>query len=113
MAAFEADRAELDATGVAIVAASTDDEAHAATTVADLGLSFPVGHGLPLEDTAARLGAYYEPRRGILNATGFVLRPGGAIALAAYSSGPIGRLVAPDVLAAIRFWQQLLAPPAG
>lgn len=105
MAAFEAARAELEAEGIAVVAASVDAREHAEKTVEGEGLSFPVGYGLPLQATADTLGAFYETRRSILHATGFVVRPDATIAVACYSTGPIGRLEVRDVLRAVRFWK--------
>lgn len=43
-------------------------------------------------ESARSLGCFYEERRGILHATGFLLRPDGTIAVSCYSSGAIGRL---------------------
>ena len=88
-----------------VVAASTDSRENAVETVRRLGLSFPVGFSLPLERTAEVLGAFYEQRRQILHATGFVLRPGGAIAVSAYSSSAIGRLTPADVLTLVESWK--------
>ena len=105
MAAFEGARAELEDADIALIAASTDSRDKAADTRERLGLGFPIAYGLPMLETASRLGAYYEVRRGILHATGFVVRPGGAIATLHYSSGPIGRLTPTDVTSAIRFWR--------
>jgi hypothetical protein len=86
-----------------VVAASTDSQEKASETVNELGLHFPVGYNLPLKETASMLGAFYEERRGVLHATGFVLKPDHTIAVAQYSSGPIGRLVWQDVLALVQF----------
>jgi hypothetical protein len=105
LAAFEGEQPRLLSSEIAVVAASTDSGDKAVETVRRLGLSFPVGFGLPLEATAEALGAFYELRRQILHATGFVLRPGGAIAVAAYSSGAIGRLTPADVLTLVEFWK--------
>ena len=69
-------------------------------------LRYPVGYGLPLEETAAALGAFYEPRRRVLQATGFVLKPDGTIAAAQYSTGPIGRLVWRDIVGLIQFYKK-------
>ncbi len=41
-----------------------------------------------------------------LQATDFVLRPDGAIALAVYSSGAIGRLVAADTVNYLKYLQK-------
>lgn len=70
-----------------------------------VGPPFPLGFGLPLHPTAARLGAFYEDRRQILHATGFVLRPGGTIGVACYSSSAIGRLDPDDVVRLVAFWE--------
>lgn len=89
-----------------MVAASTDAEDDARRTVRKLGLRFPVGHGLPLLDTATTLTAMYEARRSILHATGFVVRPDRTIGVACYSTGPIGRLTVDDVLRVVRFYER-------
>jgi len=57
------------------------------------------------------VGAFYEERRQILQATGFLVRPDRTIAVAQYSSGPIGRLVWQDVLALVQFYKRQAARP--
>jgi len=106
LAAFEKAQARLDEEGIRVVAASTDPLDKATETVKEHGLSFPVGHGLPLTETAAALGAFYEERRGVLQSTGFVLKPDHTIVVAQYSSGPIGRLVWQDVLGLVQFYKK-------
>ena len=106
MAAFDKSHAKLSEDGIKVIAASTDPLEKAAGTVNELGLSIPVGYGLPLKATAATLGAFYEERRGILHATNFLVKPDGTIGVALYSSGPIGRLVWQDVLALVQFYKK-------
>lgn len=106
MAAFEKARARLDEEGVAVLAASTDPRERAEETVRELGLTFPVAYGLPVRETAAALGAFYDEAHGFLQATGFVVRPDHTIAVAQYSSGPIGRLVWQDVLGLVQFYKR-------
>lgn len=106
MAAFDKAHDRLSAEGIKVVAASTDPLEKATETVAELGLSLPVGYGLPLKPTAATLGAFYEERRSILHATNFLVKPDRTIAVALYSSGPIGRLVWQDVLALVQFYKK-------
>ncbi len=113
MAAFERAQEKLSAEGITVIAASTDPLEKARDTVKDLGLTVPLGWGLPLKETAATLGAFYEERRGFLQATGFVVRPDRTIAVAQYSSGPIGRLVWQDVLGLVQFYKQQAAAKAG
>jgi hypothetical protein len=103
LAAFERAQETLQSEGITTVAASTDGPDRASATVAEHALTFPVGYGLPLKETARLLGSFYDPEREVLHATGFVIRPDRHIAVAQYSSGPIGRLVWRDVLGLVRF----------
>ena len=89
-----------------MVAASTDPLEKATETVKEHGLNFRVGYGLPLRETAAMLGSFYEERRGVLQSTGFVLKPDHTIAVAQYSSGPIGRLVWQDIVGLVQFYKK-------
>lgn len=106
MAAFERAQDKLREEGISVVAASTDPVERAKETVGEHSLTFPVGYGLPLQETAATFGAFYEERRGFLQATGFVIKPDKTIAVAQYSSGPIGRLVWQDILGLVQFYKK-------
>jgi peroxiredoxin len=106
LAAFQRATDKLADEGIRVVAASTDPLDKARETVTEQALTFPVGYGLPLKETAATLGAFYEERRGVLQSTGYVIRPDGTIAVAQYSSGPIGRLVWQDVLGLIQHYKK-------
>lgn len=66
----------------------------------------PVGYGLPVKETAATLRAFFDERRGFLHATGFVVKPDRAIAVAQYSTGPIGRLVWQNVLGLVQHYKK-------
>lgn len=104
MAAFQ--RAEkLRAEGVGILAASSDPLEKAKETTQEFALTYPVGYGLDPRATAAKIGAFFDPKRNIIHSTGFVLRPDRTIATAVYSSGPIGRLVWQDVLGLVQFYK--------
>lgn len=105
MAAFEHALPKLQEDGITVVAASTDPLEKAKETVAEHSLTFPVGYGLPLKETAAALGTFYEERRGILQSTGFVVKPDRTIVVSQYSSGPIGRLVWQDILGLVKFYK--------
>ena len=106
MAAFERAQDKLRDEGISVVAASTDPLEKAKETVSENSLTLPVGYGLPLTETAGTFGAFYEEGRGVLQATGFVTKPDRTIAVAQYSSGPIGRLVWQDVLALVQFYKK-------
>jgi peroxiredoxin len=106
LAAFEKARPKLEDEGIRVVAASTDPVDKATETVKEHAISFPVGYGLPLKETAGALGTFYEEKRGFLQATGFVVKPDRTIAVSQYSSGPIGRLVWQDVLGLVQFYKK-------
>lgn len=96
----------LSAENMGVLAGSVDSFPDAQKTVNELGLSFPVAHGLDLEATIRDLGGFYHQEKGFLQPSNFVLRPNGTIEVASYSSGPIGRLTAADVLAMVRYYKQ-------
>lgn len=106
MAAFERAQPKLAEEGITVVAASTDPLEKAKETVSEHSLTFPIGYGLPMKETAAALGAFYEERRNILQATGFVMKPDKTIVVSQYSSGPIGRLVWQDILGLVQFYKK-------
>lgn len=106
LAAFQRALDKLTDEGIGVVAASTDPADKAEDAVRNQSLTFPVGYGLDLKETAATLGAFYEERRGILQSTGYLVKPDGAIVVAQYSSGPIGRLVWQDVLGLVQHYKK-------
>lgn len=86
--------------GASIYAASVDAEEKAAEVTKDL--SFPVGYELTRND-ADSIDAWWEDRRGIFHATEFLLAQDGTVLSSTYSSGPIGRMDASDVVKMIKF----------
>lgn len=109
MAAFQAACQELEAEQIEVVAGSVDPEDKTAELVDNLALDYPVLHSLPLIETAEALGAFYETRRSILHATGFVITPNNTIDVACYSTGPIGRLDVPDIIRLVQFRKRMAA----
>ena len=85
------------------MATSVDTEQDTQNLGERCGVNFPLAYGLDHKEVSAQTGCFYEERRKILHGTGFVLRPDRTIALALYSTGPIGRLVWQDVLRFVRF----------
>jgi peroxiredoxin len=94
---------ELDALGVKVVAASVDPLDKAKEVAAEL--SFPVGYGVT-RAMADQIGAWWEDRRGIIQPSEFVLDAAGKVRSATYSSGPIGRVDAADVVKLVNFYDR-------
>lgn len=103
LGAFQRASAKLAEAGIKVVALSVDDETTTAGTIAKYKLSFPVGHSANADQIATLTGAYVNQTPHYLQSTGFVLNPDGHVLNAVYSSGPIGRLVAEDVIGMVNY----------
>ncbi len=98
--------------GINVIALSVDN-AEDTQALADglrLGSAVQMLHSIDAHAVAAATGALIqEGDRTFLHATGFVLDPEGNVANAVYSSGPIGRLTASDVLKKVVFEKAMRA----
>jgi len=103
LAGFQHASEKLAETGIKVVALSVDDEATTTGTIEKHKLGFPVGHSADADHVAAVTGAYTNEAPHYLQTTGFLLDPDGRILNAVYSSGPIGRLVAEDVVGMVSY----------
>jgi peroxiredoxin len=98
LAGFQRANEKLAAAGIKVVALSVDDEATTVATIEKFKLSFPVGHSANAEKVASITGAYINDSPRYLQTTDFLLAPDSKILNAVYSSGPMGSLVAEDVI---------------
>ena len=103
LAGFQRASGKLAEAGVKVVALSVDDEATTTGTIEKFKLSFPVGHSADAEKISSITGAYTNESPRYLQTTGFLLDPDGKILNAVYSSGPIGRLIAEDVIGMVAY----------
>ena len=108
MVDFESNAGLLKNLGIKVVAASVDSVEKTANLAEGLRLSYvDTVAEIDANDVAAKTGAKLNTAddRVFLHATGFLLDPDGAIATSVYSSGPIGRFSANDVLKWVLFRQ--------
>jgi peroxiredoxin len=103
LAGFQRASEKLAEAGIKVVALSVDDEATTRGAIEKFKLSFPVGHSADADKVASITGAYTNESPRYLQATGFLLAPDGKILNAVYSSGPLGRLVAEDVIGMVAY----------
>lgn len=106
---FQREHHRLEELGAAVVSLSVDDEETTAALTDKYRIGFPVGHSADAHAVAAATGAFVNPDPAFLQATGFVLDPGGRVLVSAYSSGAIGRLTADDAIGLIRHVQAAAA----
>jgi hypothetical protein len=78
--------------------------------VEQLHLDFPVAYGLEVPRDAEKIGAFWEARRGIFHATAFLLGAKHQVVQASYSTGPLGRLAAEEVLSLLQFLKGRIVP---
>jgi peroxiredoxin len=102
LAGFEKAKQDLEAVGAKVVVASVDP-LDKAKEVAD-EMSYPVAYGVTRE-TAERIGAWWEERRGMVQPAEFIVGANGKIVASSYSSGPLGRIDAADVVKLISFYE--------
>ncbi len=103
---FQRSLEPLKEADIEVVALSVDLLEQAQQTVERHKLTLPVLYGLDAHKVVEQLGSFINEDPLYLQATGFVLRPDGTIAVAVYSSGAIGRLVAADTMNFIKYLQQ-------
>ena len=109
MADYQAHLAELESEGIDVVAASVDPLEDARKIVEDNGLAFPVAYGLRAKEAATAFGSFYAEDDALpyLHPVDFMIKPDGTIFSATYSTAPIGRLEAGDVLRMYRIGKKL------
>jgi peroxiredoxin len=99
LAEFQSAIKEFEAEEITVIAGSVDPIEKAKETAQKAKVTFPVGYGLDPERVSEITGAFYE------KAANFLIRPDKTIEVACYSSGPIGRFAAKDVLGLVKFYK--------
>ncbi len=81
------------------MAASTDARDKALEVAGEV--SFPIAYGVT-HDIAEALGSWWEGKRGIIQPSEFIVDADGKIVHSSYSSGPLARTLAPDVISLLK-----------
>jgi peroxiredoxin len=98
---FAENKAELDALGIKVAAASVDP-LDKAKEIAD-EVNFPVGYGVT-KDLADTLGSWWEPNRQIIQPTELILNADNKVVASSYSDGPLARTQAADVISLVKIY---------
>jgi peroxiredoxin len=97
LADWEEKKAELEALGATIYAASVDN-LEQAQEVVGWGLTYPMAYGVTREESE-RFGAWWsEDRGGYIQPAEFLLGRGGVVLGSMYASGPVGRMAADEAI---------------
>ena len=97
---FENEKTSFEDLNIKVFAASVDPEDKAQEVAEEV--SFPVGFGAG-EEHRNLLGSWWEERRGLIQPSEFIIDSNGKVVTSSYSSGPIGRIDAQDVIKMINF----------
>ena len=92
----------MDKIGAQVISASIDTGEKAQEVQNDV--SFKIGQGVTCE-IADTLGSWWEDRRGIIQPSEFVIGADGKVIHSSYSSGPLARTEAADVVKLINFYE--------
>jgi peroxiredoxin len=85
-----------------IIALSVDPLDKAKEMAERVTATFPIGYGLEVPRDADKVGARWEERRKIIHATNFVIDADKNVTQACFATGPIGRIVAENVLRSVQ-----------
>jgi peroxiredoxin len=96
---------QFESEQVKIIAVSVDPLDKTKELIEKLGVTYPVAYGINAEEASRLTGAFYEEERKFIHATSFIIRPDNTVEVAVYSTGPIGRFVAKDVLGLVKFYK--------
>ena len=107
LSAYQRKSADLEQLGVRVIAISADTAEEARKTVERHHIAFPVLYGANPAALAQCFGTHVASNAHgtFVNSTGFVVNEKGAIVVAVYSSGAIGRIVADDAIGFIKYAQ--------
>ncbi len=97
---FENEKNTFEDLNIKVFAASVDPEDKAQEVANEV--SFPVGFGAGQEHRDL-LGSWWEERRGLIQPSEFIIDSSGKVVASSYSSGPIGRIDAQDVIKMTNF----------
>lgn len=92
-------RDDFGSLGTSLFAAASDNAEHTAAVAQPL--SFPVGCNVSRAEGDA-LGAWWEPRRGHVQPSEFILTGTGRVLASTYSNSPIGRMDPKETLSLLQ-----------
>ena len=90
-----------------MISGSTDSLEKTKEYADKLGITYAMAYGMDAEAVSNLTGAFYEKEKKFVQPTGFLVRPDKTREVAVYSSGPVGRFVAQDVLNLVRYYKSL------
>ncbi len=104
MADYQANWQTFKQRDISVAAFSVDSVDKAREVAEQSKLEFPLAYGLKVPDDAQRVGAWWDEKRPMIQPAEFILSRSGKVLSATYSTGPVGRLRAEDVLTLLQYF---------
>ncbi|MCF8105130.1 MAG: peroxiredoxin family protein [Desulfohalobiaceae bacterium] len=106
MADFQKELEGFKKEGLRVLAGSVDPEDKGRELISGLKLEYPLAFGLDMDRILKQIGGFFESEKRFLQPSNFLLRPDGRLEVACYTSGPVGRFQAGDVLKLVRYYKE-------
>ncbi len=105
MADFQSSIGAYEEEQIRVIAGSVDSAEKTTEFTEKLGLTFSLAYGMDAVEISRLTGAFYEKEKGYIQPAGFLVRPDKTIEVASYSTGPVGRFVATNVLDLVKYYK--------
>lgn len=105
MADFQSSIGGYEEEQIRIIAGAVDSAEKTTEFAEKLGLTFPTAWGMDAVEISRLTGAFYEEEKGYIQPANFLVRPDKTIEVASYSTGPLGRFVAGNVLDLVKYYK--------
>ena len=90
---------------IRVIAGAVDSAEKTTEFAKKLELTFPVAWGMDALEISRLTGAFYEKEKAYIQPANFLVRPDRTIEVASYSTGPVGRFVATNVLDLVKYYK--------
>ena len=107
MAGFQSSVGAYEEEQIRVIAGAVDSAEKRTEFAEKLGLAFAMAWGMDAVEISRLTGAFYEKEKAYIQPANFLVRPDKTIEVASYSTGPVGRFVAENVLGLVKYYKSL------
>ena len=105
LAGFQSSLSAYEEEQITVIAGAVDAVEKTKEFAEKVGVTFPVAWGMDAVEISRLTGAFYDKERAYIHPANFLVRPDKTIEVASYSTGPVGRFVAANVLDLVKFYK--------
>lgn len=105
MADFQSSLGAYEEEQISVIAGAVDSLEKTTEFGEKAGVTFPIAWGMDALEISRLTGAFYDKEKAYIQPANFLVRPDKTIEVASYSTGPVGRFVAENVLGLVKFYK--------